>query len=771
MIPIYLDLHIHTSENANVVNDQYDVNVLIEKIKSFNGNSPFLISFTDHNTINKSAYLKAVDMGVKLILGVELHIKYAEEVNAYHCHIFFNVDINENSIDKINDILDDLYPEKLPERIDSSIPDIQKVINSFDDYDIMLLPHAGQGHGQFNYSLKRGERVDDAINRSIYYNQFDGFTARSSRGLEATKTYFDKLGIGEFINLLTGTDNYSPNRYPEPKSKEASEFEPTWMLSEPTFDGLRLALSESSRLVYQQTRPIIESEHIKAVRLKNEMSDIDVTLTEGLNVVIGGSSSGKTLFVDSLYRAIKGDFEGSVYNAKFGVENIQISNPSGMLPHYISQNFISENISNNEEKTIDKIDLIQSVFPPDRGVTQQITKALSSLKETIVDFVSCVKEISIVLNSLKSLPHPGRLVTYAPLGKNVFSPLLPTQDERESYYYSNLNYSTDIKALSTIQRRLQTSPFVEPCEEELTTIKAELTKAFEFSNISEVVRRKIIDCKDSYDSYLEEIHGTDQERVSSRDRLKELAQKYVSNYRRFVACKQKLISTTYSFKSRTIKVNGNQLTIVYNFQFNEAVFLETLNHYLHHKFNTINDVVPENIFSSKFRKKPNVSSYDDLAEKIYHDLAQTNTRTYEIVDRHGKMFNSLSPGWKTAIILDLVLGYSEDHAPIIIDQPEDNLAVGYINDQLVKMIKDVKRRKQVILVSHNATIPMMADAQNVVVCFNTPGMVTIRSAPLEAKIGAKKVLDYIALTDGGRSSIKKRVKKYNLKKFSRDDEN
>ena len=60
-----------------------------------------------------------------------------------------------------------------------------------------------------------------------------------------------------------------------------------------------------------------------------------------------------------------------------------------------------------------------------------------------------------------------------------------------------------------------------------------------------------------------------------------------------------------------------------------------------------------------------------------------------------------------------ILGYEQDTAPIIIDQPEDNLAVKYINSTLTETIKAVKWSKQVIMVSHNATIPMMADAQTI----------------------------------------------------------
>ena len=112
------------------------------------------------------------------------------------------------------------------------------VLTSFDF--ILLIHTAHKNNGAFNYSINDGENLDNAINRSIYYNQFDGFTSRSTKGLEATHQYFERLGISEFINLVTCSDNYSPSIYPRSHSGNDDDFIPTWMFAQPTFDGLRL---------------------------------------------------------------------------------------------------------------------------------------------------------------------------------------------------------------------------------------------------------------------------------------------------------------------------------------------------------------------------------------------------------------------------------------------------------------------------------------------------------------------------------------------------
>ena len=189
----------------------------------------------------------------------------------------------------------------------------------------------------------------------------------------------------------------------------------------------------------------------------------------------------------------------------------------------------------------------------------------------------------------------------------------------------------------------------------------------------------------------------------------------------FNKLKDEIKSTNLSFVTKEVISMGHKLSIQNNFKFDTKVFLESLNKYLNVNFTKLSDVTPSNLNSSKFKSRPRVQSYEDLSNKIHQDLASTNNKSYTIVSKDGNNFTSMSPGWKTAVIIDLILGYKNDNAPIIIDQPEDNLAIKYINEDLVKTIKEVKGKKQIILVSHNATIPMMADAQNIIYCKNESG--------------------------------------------------
>ena len=768
MNPIYLDLHIHTSENPNQLNENYDLECLIRKIKEYNNDSDFLISLTDHNVINKSAYLKAEELGINIILGAELHIRNYDNAPAYHCHIYFDLkDLTEDIIDDINAKLLELYPNKTVEKTDKTIPTLQDLINKFDAYEFLLLPHGGQSHATFDTSIPRGTKFDTTLEKSIYYNQFDGFTARGDNGLEITQDYFKRLGINEFVNLITCSDNYTPNIYPN--GKDDKPFKPTWMLAEPTFNGLRLSLSESSRLIYSNEKPNIWSENIKSVKLSRDNIEIDVELTSGLNVIIGGSSSGKTLLADSIVKCITNDTTTSNYT-KFEIDKMQINNPSGMRPHYLSQNYIMKVVTDASDDKLEDIEIIKRVFPGDAEIKEKISNGLLSFKKNIQGLIKNVKTIEDEANKLSKIPIISRLITKETVANNIFENLLPTQAEINNLEFSETKHSTFVKYLDDIEIFLTRYPFISHNDSLINELKNELDVALNSFKQEKSIRTIITQDKDEYDFFLRANDTEDQTKKQNFEALLLSLKNYVVAYRSFYKILKDISDYALNFGSEEIESMGHKLFIENNFILNKDKFVEVINHYLKNGISRFDEISPNHFFdSSNLKKKsPKVHDYDDFEHKIYNDFESLNKKKYKIVTKDGRNFEDLSPGWKTSVILDLILGYDKDISPIIIDQPEDNLATNYINKGLVSAIKKIKSKKQVILVSHNATIPMLADAQNIVLCRNDENnKLIIKSSPLEGEIDGKYVVDYIAeITDGGKSSIKKRVKKYNLKKFT-----
>jgi len=72
----------------------------------------------------------------------------------------------------------------------------------------------------------------------------------------------------------------------------------------------------------------------------------------------------------------------------------------------------------------------------------------------------------------------------------------------------------------------------------------------------------------------------------------------------------------------------------------------------------------------------------------------------------------LSTGQKATALLCLLL--LESDAPLVIDQPEDDLDNRFISEYIVPKMKEEKRRRQFLFASHNANIPVLGDAELIV---------------------------------------------------------
>lgn len=774
---VYTDIHIHTSQNPDSINRDYNWRKLVEKIRVIANGADILISLTDHNTINKEVYLDlnshlAEFPMLHLLLGVELHIKYSEGSPAYHCHAIFKCKINSENIDSINVILDRLYPTKHVEKKDDTIPTLDKIIREFDEYDYMMLPHGGQSHATFNTAIPRGTKFDTTMERSVYYNQFDGFTARGKEKLEDTNEYFRKLGIKDFVNLITCSDNYTPEQYPSAKDVHATPFIPTWILSKPTFDGLRLALSENTRLIYSDAKPEYWAEYIKGVKLQNDFCDINADFSAGLNVIIGGSSSGKTLLVDSIVRKIKGgddpsSFSGSNYT-KFGVEGITVDNPTGRRPHYIEQNYIMQVVNSPNTLELTSIDILKSLFPRDEEFTNKVEEGIATLRRDVTKLLNCVERIEEIENEISNLSQIGRLVVTGKVQKNILESIVQGLHGREAISYPEKNYRNHITVLNEIKSFLSNNPLVSNCDAEIDRVIQNLSKAHEIYTIDSMVFDVINSNYSSYNGILKARYSESQNKVQDFQRVLALVEEYAYKTKVFKETLSQIATYNVTEFSKKVVSMGHTLDITNHFRLTRDKVVEVFNEFLksNYRIVTYESISPSLLYKSNFSQRPKVDTYSQFIEKVVERFMSENRMSYRITTEDNKDFHSLSAGWKTSVILDLILGYEKDSAPIVIDQPEDNLATSYINDGLVKAIKKVKNSKQIILVSHNATIPMMADAQTIVYCKNENDKIVIKSAPLEGSIDNVPVLDLVAkITDGGKPSIKKRVKKYNLKKF------
>ena len=80
----------------------------------------------------------------------------------------------------------------------------------------------------------------------------------------------------------------------------------------------------------------------------------------------------------------------------------------------------------------------------------------------------------------------------------------------------------------------------------------------------------------------------------------------------------------------------------------------------------------------------------------------------------GKDLSELSPGERGGLLLIFYLMLDRQEIPLVIDQPEDNLDNKSVYEILVTFIKQAKRRRQIILVTHNPNLAVVADAEQII---------------------------------------------------------
>ena len=109
-----------------------------------------------------------------------------------------------------------------------------------------------------------------------------------------------------------------------------------------------------------------------------------------------------------------------------------------------------------------------------------------------------------------------------------------------------------------------------------------------------------------------------------------------------------------------------------------------------------------------------------------------------------------SPGQRSAALLAFFLAFGK-RSDSILDQPEDDLDNHLINDLVARQLQKNKRRRQVIVVTHNANVVINGDAElvNVLHAPNTQPEVKESGA-----LDEKKVQDEVCtVMEGGRDAL------------------
>jgi ABC-type glutathione transport system ATPase component len=126
----------------------------------------------------------------------------------------------------------------------------------------------------------------------------------------------------------------------------------------------------------------------------------------------------------------------------------------------------------------------------------------------------------------------------------------------------------------------------------------------------------------------------------------------------------------------------------------------------------------------------------------------------------GKRLDQLSVGQRGTVYLCLKLATDAFSKPIIFDQPEDDLDNEFIMNELIDIFKELKKYRQIIIVTHNANLVVNADAEQVIIANNTEEKLSYSAGALE---NPEIIANVCKILEGGKEAFERRKNKYSLK--------
>ena len=126
------------------------------------------------------------------------------------------------------------------------------------------------------------------------------------------------------------------------------------------------------------------------------------------------------------------------------------------------------------------------------------------------------------------------------------------------------------------------------------------------------------------------------------------------------------------------------------------------------------------------------------------------------IEYHGKALSHHSLGQRASALMLFVLSQRVNDV-VIIDQPEDDLDNQTIYDDVIKLIRELKPETQFIFATHNANIPVLGDAEQVIACVYQDDHISIVSGSIDCVDVQQRI---VGIMEGGAEAFEKRKQVY-----------
>ena len=794
-----IDLHIHTDWSRKTKENDYKGNFSVATLKEkLISNGVQIFSLTDHNIINIEAYKEYykdfnINTDPLILIGVELDIvvKNDSSEKTYHSLLIFNNPSLDYAID-LSQRLEKKYSEL-------TFPDkerkltIDEIVSLFPEDDFFFIPHAGNTKSIVD--SYKGNIEDAQKMVLLMQSAFEKVPekARQKYNVGFNKVLEEKFRNKDIHAYIEFSDNHNIEKYPCANKGDDGRIHSFYCVKGgKNFETLRLAfIDPKSRIKSNSQINEINTttNYLEAIKFDGDilLNDNEVSFSPHLNVLIGGRSSGKSLMMSILGDKIDSiTVDNSKYKIDYNKVQIKTKLDSAFQSIasiqkdeliYIEQGQIVRYFE--EKKLIDLAKESNKALEYEEA-KRQFGEHKRKLETLIDTFQSSFQKFA-ENSSKRFILHSSTIESI--LNKNFIFTL------DSEFILRKYDKSTNIEDGKEVTQRLSEDIVLFRDSEIIDFDERDLSLIEDFIQLIEL-KRKIIQQKEASNTkkliFVENVSELVMEtnnQLNTEARQKQISKQLLQSLlndckTKFSNCSElksnsdTLESFDYSL-TQEIDVNQNvKLVLEVERLLSEnikSLILDGINNCAPEKSLYVNSLGLLNL--SKSIKNYDTVNAENLNKKILRQLNNIFEKLNNPKDflkySNGETSKSNSPGYNSEKYLELILSNPKSKV-IFIDQPEDNLGNRFISENLVEMIRNIKFQKQIFLVTHNPSIVVYGDAENIIIATNDGNKIDYKQVVLENKDSQK---DICHILDGGQYIFDMRAKKYNIKRILNESAN
>lgn len=754
---IRIDLHIHSKASSYKDKgvdlsacDAGHVDVLLDKLVEAE-NSIDMFSVTDHNRFDAALYeefYKRIDergFNIHLLSGVEFDVELQEGKPAAHVITIFNAkDSGERKMIQSTIEQDGLIED---ESGFYTIDDFESLLRHV-GLSAILIVHQHAGFGGSQRKRSAGSASDDAV-KLYQYGFFDALEYNNHRVQGVLRGELADLRLP--ARMVVGSDCHEWSCYPRHDHNQAM---PDAYYAEiralPTFRGLLMALtSPKTRIGW------CDYEWKVGYCPEIELCGRQIPLSPGLNVLIGENGSGKSSLLDLLC-----DKQGKkAHVKKISKEYDFCCRQKPMSPVYIQQGQLQESYGKG---TMFDASLFEE--PNNTSFDSAVRVYAGGVKNIIAENISR-SDLRKKAQGTSILPaHEEETfkftVTYAEDFANEGNPWAPRASQLQtinSLLEQETTYSDDYTA-DEVEKLKKALALIEE-------VHSSVAMRSDGRIMTNSVKSIILRAFKKYGIDIES-RSNDLDRKSAAYRKAKAAfiSTVVDLARTELRESPKLPSSIVPVNSGVTRNQQNGFSFVRRTVYSDLEdytddFLQSFNTQYRSIDKLLEIDTREDAAKAIPGSKPDTweSDFDGLTRKFIERLCDTTNTILDGEDR--ATGNTLG---ERALTYYKYLSYGSTSAEVFIaDQPEDNISNQRISSDLIEYLADLRKRSQVIIVTHNPLLVVNLDADNVIALRrDRKGPERVVSGCLESEDTGSVLGEVASILDGGKEAIKRRLAAY-----------